>query len=121
MFTNVSRFLKELSEINSKFDWYYVEKKYRGGTLVAREVRGVKRGGDITKEYIPITAVAEYLTGKYFEMDRFDLAATEIGMSPEVATQILDACDDWPDRLHGYSPKPYELRLREDVLKICME
>lgn len=121
MFINVSKFLKELSEINSKFDWYYAEKTYKGGTLITKEVRGVKRGGDATKEYIPLTAVVESLTGKFFEMDRFDLAATEIGMSPDSAMQIVDACDDWPDRLHGYFPKLYESKLREDIIKICME
>lgn len=116
---NTSRFLTELSSIAPKFDWFYVEKIYKNGMLALKEIRGVKKGGDFTAEYTPITAVVESLTGRYFEMDRFDMAANEIQMSPECAVQILDACDDWPDRLHGYSPKGYELKLRDEITNIC--
>ena len=116
---STSRFLYELGEIASKFDWYYEMKTFKGGTVVVKEIRGVMKGGDITKEYTPLTAVVESLTSRYYEMDRFDLAANEVNMPPECASLILDACDDWPDRLHGYCPKSYEKKLREDVLKLC--
>jgi hypothetical protein len=121
MIKNTARFVKEFIDVSPKFDWFFVIKKYSGknGPIVIKEVRGTKKGGDYTKEYIPLTAYAEYISGRFFDKNRFDLAASEICMSPECAIQIVDSCDDWPDRLHGYSPKIYEVKLREDILKAC--
>ena len=39
-------------------------------------------------------------------------------MSAQVSTQILDACDDWPDKTNGYKPKVYEVSLRENIIGI---
>lgn len=122
MIKNTARFVKEFTDIAAKFDWFFVSKKHNGknGPIVIKEIRGTKKGGDYTKEYTPITAYAEFVSGKFFDINRFDLAASEVHMSPECAMQIVDSCDDWPDRLHGYSPRSFEVKLREEILKICL-
>src|SRR5574340_1324045 len=100
---STQKFLSELEKIASKFEWSLQEKQYKESKLVLNQIIGYKNN----KEYIPLTAVVEQITGKYYAPNFFDKAAGEIYMSPQVASQIVDACDDWMDRLHGYKPKGY--------------
>ena len=103
-------FLAELNRIASKFDWFLSSKKY--GKFTCEQVVGEKDG----KEYIPLTAVVEDSTGRYYDPSLFDKAAGEVFMSAQVSTQVLDACDEWPDRMHGYKPKNYEIKLRQSII-----
>ena len=109
---STQRFLVELERIASKFEWSLENKKY--GNFVCSQIVGMRN--DL--EYIPLTAVSEESAGKYYEPGLFDKAAGDIFMSSQVSTQILDACDEWPDRIHNYKPKNYELKLRENIIKI---
>lgn len=121
MFRNAAKFVRDFSDIASKFDWYYFKRQYKvnENLVVINEIRGAKPEG--TKEYTPLTALAEYLTGKYFEIDRFEVAADAIEMTPECAMQVTDASDEWPDRLHGYVPKNYERKIRDDLIQACFK
>lgn len=112
MINNTKKFLVELEKIASKFEWSLQKKKY--GNFICEQILGEKDG----REYIPLTAVSESISKKYYNPDLFDKAAGELFMSAQVSTQILDACDDWPDKTNGYKPKGYEISLREDIIKI---
>ena len=111
---SIQRFLTELEKIKSKFKWSFQEKIYRDGELILDQIIGDKDG----KEYIPLTAVVEEAIGKYYEPSFFDKAAGDVYMSAQLAMQIIDSCDDWPDRLHDYKPKNYEIKLRKEIIKI---
>jgi hypothetical protein len=113
-----ARFLVEFEKIASKFHWYFFEQKR--GRHVFKEIRGVKKGNDL-QEYSPLTALVESQTGRFFDMDRFDLAASEIFMTAECAMQIVDASDEWPDKMSGYISKSYEKGLRRELERICIK
>lgn len=125
MFKSISKFINEFAKVAPKFEWYFNRKQYvvKNVPVVIRAIVGTKIGVELNevKEYTPLTALVENLTGKYFEMDRFDVAAAAVEMSPNCVLQIIDACDEWPDRLHGYTPKKYEQKLRDDILQLCFE
>jgi hypothetical protein len=114
---SVKDFLVELEKVSSKFKWYLLKKEYNSITL--NQIVGERQ--DDNREYIPLTAVVEETVGKYYDPSFFDKAAGEVFMSGQTASQIIDACDEWPDRLHGYKPKGYENKLRKDIIKICFE
>jgi hypothetical protein len=115
---NTQRFLTELERIASKFEWFLSDKKY--GQLICQQIVGVRERAGESNEYIPLTAVVEEATGRYYDPSLFDKAAGEVFMSAQVATQILDACDEWPDRSskQGYKPKNYEVKLRQSIIEI---
>jgi hypothetical protein len=112
---NTQKFLEELKKVSSKFEWYLQEKKY--GSFVCNQITGICDD----REYIPLTAVVKELSGKYYDPSFFDKAAGEVYMSSQVSSQIVDACDEWPDRLQGYKPKGFENKLRQDIIAICLK
>lgn len=114
---NTAKFLSEFEKVASKYQWFLSERKR--GNKVFNEIIGVK-GDNFTRQYSPLTAYVEATTGKFFDIDRFDLAASEVFMSAEVANQIVDSADDHPDRVSGYIPKGYEKALRKDLERICL-
>jgi len=115
--TSTQRFLTELERIASKFEWFYDRKEYPESGLYFSKITAYRNKDDL-REYIPLTAVVDEVVGKYYEPNFFDKAAGEVFMSPQLAMQIIDVCDEWPDRLHGYKPKGYEVKFRNDITKI---
>jgi hypothetical protein len=63
-----------------------------------------------------LTACVYESTGKYFSLDRFDLAASEVYLPAECAMTIVDSVDEWPDRAHKYMPRNYEIGVRNQIL-----
>lgn len=50
----------------------------------------------------PVTAVCEAMTGKVFNVNCYQRAAAEIGLSPVHAEDIADAADDRADTLRAW-------------------
>lgn len=117
MIRSINKFLSEFESISSKYDWY-LDKKERGG-VVTQEIRGLSKDESDTNMYDPLTAYVRETTGELVTLDRFDKAASIIYMTSDLASQIVDACDDWPLRSNGYKPRKGEKETRHKLLEIC--
>ena len=115
MIRRASDFIKAFSEVADKYNWFYIVTERDG--VQFKEIRGLKNEDD--RVFSPITAYVESCTGKYFDPSRFDMAGKEMWIAAECVVQLVDAADDWPDRLHGYNPRGYELNIRKQLLKTC--
>lgn len=117
MIRSINKFLSEFESISSKYDWYLDAKEY--GDIVAQEIRGLSKDESDTNVYDPLTAYVRETTGESVVLERFDKAASIIYMASDLASQIVDACDDWPLRSNGYKPRKGEKETRCKILKIC--
>lgn len=116
MIRRSSDFIKAFSEVADKFTWYFSTEVRQG--IQFKAIRGIK-GDNERNIFSPITAYVEAMTGKFFDITRFDKAGEELWIAAECVIQVVDAADDWPDRLHGYNPKGYEQSIRKQLLQIC--
>lgn len=110
-----ARFLRDFAEIAQNYEWFLDSEYYNvnGQQIVLKKLRGFKNG----QEYCPLTAVASETVGRYFSMERFEIAGGELSLPPECVVNIIDATDDWPDRLTNYKPKGYEKNMRQQMLQ----
>jgi hypothetical protein len=120
MIRSYSDFIKAFSGIASEYEWFMdLETIHLSDTSISfSHIRGGK-DGDFLKYFSPITAYVFSRTGRYFAPDRFDLAASAVFMGSQCAIQIADAADEWPDRLTDYQVKPYELKIRNQLIEVC--
>lgn len=108
-------FLRDFAKIADNYEWFLDSECHNinGQEVVLKKIRGFKNG----QEYCPLTAVASEAVGKYFSMERFEIAGGELYLPPELVINIIDATDDWPDRLTNYKPKGYEKNMRQQMLQ----
>jgi len=117
MIRNINRFLSDFESISSRYDWY-LDSKERGGVTM-NEIRGIAKDEKDTNAYDPLTAYVKEVTGSVVSLERFDKAASLVYLTSDLASQIIDACDEWPSRGSGYKPRKGEKETRRRLLEIC--